>query len=269
MRKFLQVLLVVSVLFLGTMKVAHATSLINLNIKNNGVIIYSGTIPLSPTPSENNVLSVIKQADTLSPDFNISNIIHYSFGDYLKCITISGTTELCDSWLYKVNGDSPAVGMDSYTLSGGENVLLYFGDDVTTGESAVTSGGGPLTTGYVPPPTQNPSTLTPTISLYSPSIAPLLTVLPVSLTLEPKSAVVPPPPTISFLSDIVKDPEFRQETKKLVLVPKPKAREKNLSATGKGNTAATINAIPDTTVQIPTEKKNWFMRLLDNIFGGF
>jgi hypothetical protein len=268
MRKFLQVLLVVAMLFLGTIKVVHATSLINLNIKNNGVIIYSGTISLSSTSSEDNVLSVIKQADTLSPDFNISNIVHYSFGDYLKCITISGTTELCDSWLYKVNGDSPAMGMDSYTLSGDENILLYFGDDVAPAGNIMT-GGGPLTTGYIPPPTQNPSTLTPTMSLYSPSIAPLLTVLPISLTLEPKSAVVPPPPTPSFFSHTTKAPEVIQETKNLALVPKPKTKEKNLSITGKGNTAAVINAIPKTVVQIPTEKKNWFARLLDNIFGGF
>ncbi len=248
MKKFLQVLLVVVVLFLGMMKVAHAASLVNLDIKNNGVVIYSGTIPLSPTPSENSVLSVIKQADTLSPDFNISNIVHYSFGDYLKCITISETTELCDSWLYKVNGDSPAMGMDSYTLSGGENVLLYFGDDVTTEGNTVTSSGGPIT--YVPSPILNPPTLSPTIPPFSPSLVPLITVLPTSLTPESKSPVLP-----------------LQETKKMVLIPKLKAREKKLSVTEKENTTTTINAIQDTMVQIPTPKKNWFKRLLDSIFG--
>ena len=238
MKKFLRVLLVVTVLLLGTMKVAHASSFVNLNIKNNGVIIYSGTIPLSSTPSEDNVLSVIKQADALSPDFNISNIVHYGFGDYLKCITISGTTELCDNWQYKVNGDSPALGMDSCILSGGENILLYFGDDIAATESAMT-GGGPLTTGYVPPP------------------APVTAVIPTS-TPEPESAVLPLLPT-----------------KSPILIPKPKTKEKNLSITGKGKTTATINAITNfpntpnsntTPKQTPQPQKSWFRKLLENIF---
>jgi hypothetical protein len=237
-----------------------------LNIKNNGVIIYSGTIPLSPTPSEDNVLSVIKQADTLSPNFNISNIVHYSFGDYLKCITISGTTELCDSWLYKVNGNGPAVGMDSYALSGGENVLLYFGDDVTP-VGSVLSSGGPLITDYVPPPTLNPSTQAPTMSPYPSSATPPPTILPSSLSPEPKLTVLPPPPTTSFISPIAKTSQVKQETKSLALVPKLKAKEKNLSVTGKGNTASVINAL--TNQPNPAPKKNWFIRLLDNIFGGF
>jgi len=247
-RKFLRVLLVVAVLFLGMTRITHAVSLVNLDVKNNGELIYSGTIPLSPTPSEDNVLSVIKQADTLSPDFNISNIVHYSFGDYLKCITVSGT-ELCDNWLYKVNGNDPAEGMGSYILSGGENILLYFGDDVTTTENA-TTGGGPLTTGYVPPPAPNLSTPNPTISLYSPLPTHVTAVLPTPPTPEPKSAVLPPLPTTS-----------------LALIPKPKEKEKNLSTTGKVNTATIINALSDTTTQTPPTKKSWFERLLENIFG--
>jgi hypothetical protein len=246
MRKFLRVLLVVTVLLLGTMKVAHASSFVNLDVKNNGALIYSGTIPLSSIPSDDNVLSVIEQADALSPDFDISNIVHYSFGDYLKCITVSGTNELCNNWLYKVNGDSPAVGMGSYVLSGGENVLLYFGDDVTATESV--TGGGPLTTGYVPPPALNPSTLTPTMSLYSPSPAPATIVFPTS-TPEPKSDVLSPSPTTS-----------------LILIPKPKTKEKNLSATGKVNTATTVNALSDTAVKIPPVRKSWFVKLLEYIF---
>jgi hypothetical protein len=235
MRKFLQFLLVMAVLFLGTMKVVHATSFVNLNIKNNGVTIYSGTIPLSATPSENSVLSVIKQADILSPDFTISNIIHYSFGDYLKCITISGNTELCDNWQYKINGDSPALGMDSYTLSGGENILLYFGDDVSTTENS----GGPLTTGYIPPP------------------APAMTILPTS-TPESESVVLPPPITTSVLPPITKTPPN-----------KSKIKQKKLSLSEKENTASVINAVPSPapTTQTQTPKKNWFMRLLSNIFG--
>ena len=265
MRKFLRVLLVVTVLLLGTMKVAHASSFVNLDVKNNGALIYSGAIPLSSTPSEDNVLSVIEQADASSPNFDISNIVHYSFGDYLKCITVSGT-ELCDNWLYKVNGDSPAVGMGSYVLSGGENILLYFGDDVTTTENAAI-GGGPLTTGYVPPPALKSPTPTPAASIYSPLPAPVAIVLPTPPTPEPKSAVSALPSSTSSFPDIAKTPETKQETKNLALVSKPKAKEKNLSIVGKANTASAINAFSDTATQTPPARKNWFTRLLENIFG--
>jgi hypothetical protein len=266
MRKFLGVLLVVAVLFLGMTRITHAVSLVNLDVKNNGELIYSGTIPLSPTPSEDNVLSVIKQADALSADFNISNIVHYSFGDYLKCITISGTNELCDNWLYKVNGNDPAEGMGSYILSGGENILLYFGDDVTTTENA-TTGGGPLTTGYVPPLTLKSPTPNPTISLYSPLPTHITAVLPTPPTPESKPVISPLPSTISSFPNVAKTPETKQETKNLASIAKPKEKEKNLSTTEKVQTATIINALSDTTTQTSPAKKNWFTRLLQNIFG--
>jgi hypothetical protein len=161
--------------------------------------------------------------------------------------------------------------MDSYALSGDENVLLYFGDDVTRAGNTMTSG-GPLTTGYVPPPALNPPTGTPTVSLYPPPPAPPLTVLPASLIPESKSVVLLPPSDTSFLSPIAKTPKIKQETKNLTLVSKSKTKEKNLSTTGKENTASVINAFTNQSTNsqpTPTPKKNWFRKLLDNIFGGF
>jgi len=127
---------------------------INLSLKNNGVVIYSGNIPLpapgmidindssgNPHPIDAlSVLSIIHKADLDSSNFNISNLMYYSsFGAfYLKCITVPAL--LCDNWQYKVDGTDPGVGMDTKILSGGERVVLFFGRD----DEPSNGGGGPL-----------------------------------------------------------------------------------------------------------------------------
>jgi hypothetical protein len=145
----------------------HADSAVNLMIKNNGVPVFSGQVSL-PTEgtvdivdtngnthgvNTRSVLNIVKEADVASSDFNISNLIYYAMFDafYLKCITPASSTELCDGWQYKINGTDPGTGMDQSTLSGGENIVLYFGEDVgESDESNVMSGGGPILE-YVPP----------------------------------------------------------------------------------------------------------------------
>jgi hypothetical protein len=275
MKKFLLSFLIALVLLSGISKFALADEAnVNLTVKNNGDVVYSGTIPLSPTASEDNVLSVIKQADTLSPDFDISNIVHYSFGDYLKCITISGTTELCDNWLYEVNGESPTLGMDSYPLSGGENVVLYFGDEnkapVPEPEPAPettpvpsSSGGGHITLNIVCEQGEKFSATTGQLcTSFIPAPAPISPepTPPLTINLEKKTKTVLP----QTPKKIVKNPP----TLGKVGVP---ASDKNQNV-GK-NTASAINAVPPSPasaqIETPAPKKNWFVRLLDNIFSAF
>lgn len=77
------------------------------------------------------VLNVLSSVDSASNDFSISNLQYFSsFSSfYVKCIEIPAkSTTACDNWQYVVDGTYPSVGMDSYVLSGNENIWIYFGD---------------------------------------------------------------------------------------------------------------------------------------------
>lgn len=164
---FLKSLVLVMVVCFSVGQCVYADNSVNLMIKNNGSPIFSGYLSL-PTEGKvdivdtngnvhgintRSVLNIVKEADVTSSEFSISNLIYYSMFDafYLKCITPVSSTELCDGWQYKINGIDPGAGMDQSTLSGGENVVLYFGEDVGGSyDSSVVSGGGPVLE-YVPP----------------------------------------------------------------------------------------------------------------------
>ncbi len=75
------------------------------------------------------VFALISALDQTSDAFSISSIQYYSsFGAlYLQCITPNGQGEFCDNWQYVVNGVTPASGMETRVLSGGETIGLYFG----------------------------------------------------------------------------------------------------------------------------------------------
>ncbi|MEI8270550.1 MAG: prenyltransferase/squalene oxidase repeat-containing protein [bacterium] len=122
----------------------NAETNVNLTIRDGNTIIFSGPVSLQPSGTinlndsngiphpldANSVLSVINDADQLSSDFNISDLIYYdSYGSfYLKCITDS-TGNQCNNWQYAVNDATPGLGMDKNILSGGENIYLYFGQN--------------------------------------------------------------------------------------------------------------------------------------------
>jgi hypothetical protein len=264
MKKFLLSFLVTLVLLSGVSKFALADEVnVNLTVKNNGSIVYTGTIPLSLTLSENNVLSVIKQADILSPDFNISNIIHYSFGDYLKCITVSETTELCDNWLYKVNGSSPMIGMDSYALLGNENIVLYFGDEDKA---------------PAPEPEPTPEPETPPAHSSSGSSGGRYFILNTTCEQGEKFSITTGRPCTSFIpsplpvSPTITPPFLNtnlEEKPKDVLSTNPKKQTKKISKITKQDTAAIVNSVPFVSVQTETPKKSWFRNFLDKIFSVF
>ncbi len=94
--------------------------------------------------SSQSVLGLLVVLDEDSDAFRISNLQYFpAFGSlYVKCITIS--QEYCDNWQYVANGNIPPVGMDQQTVSAGDSVWLFFGDNhrvrlssqgVNTGES--------------------------------------------------------------------------------------------------------------------------------------
>lgn len=141
---FFLVLSSLAVLMFGSSHIVYAEGeSVNFSIIDNGAVVFSGDIPLPPSGvisisdtdgnmqgvDARSVLNIVKNADELSSDFNISQLIYYSSFSafYLKCINIA--SELCDGWMYKVNGESGESGMDQNILSGGEEVKLFFGSD--------------------------------------------------------------------------------------------------------------------------------------------
>ncbi|MFA6177901.1 MAG: prenyltransferase/squalene oxidase repeat-containing protein [Candidatus Paceibacterota bacterium] len=127
--KIIKIVLLVTLFFVGKNVVLAAN--VNLTIRNEANIIYSGAVPLQ-TPGTiqiqgqdvdaNSVLSVLMDADTLSDNFSITDLQYSSMGFYLKCIDSS-----CDNWQYTVNNSYPYDAIDKKILTGVESVYLYFG----------------------------------------------------------------------------------------------------------------------------------------------
>ena len=286
MKKFLPSFLIALVLLtIGSNFVLADGTNVNLTVKNNGDVVYSGSIALPPAgtisindssgdPHDTNadsVLSIINTADTLSTAFNISNLIYYnSFGAfYLKCINVSGS-DLCDDWQYKINDVSPSNGMDSEILAGGENVVLYFGDEnkAPEPEPVHNSGGGggfmalslnaasPISPVSNPPASTTPAP-TPPVPVSTPPVsAPIPAPAPLNTTLEEKS------------KEELKGQSFKNPQR--TVLGKTKKTNKIL----KQNTATALNAVPNTPPVPQTEtpqqvKKGWFKNLLDSIFSIF
>jgi hypothetical protein len=275
MKKILLSFLFVLVLLTGENEfvLAEGTN-VNLTVKNNGEVVYSGSVTLLPAgtisindsdgnPHDTNadsVLSIVNTADTSSGEFNISNLIYYDIFSafYLKCINVSGS-DLCDDWQYKVNGESPALGMDSKILSGGENVVLYFGDEnkapAPTPEPETpsvhrSSGGG----GYIVL-----STVCEEGTKFSATTGrPCTSFIPSPMPISPK--IIPSSLNINL-----------EEKQKSVLVPTAKKLTKKTNEAVKQNTATVINAISQTPsiTQTETIKRSWWNRFWDNVFSIF
>jgi hypothetical protein len=264
MKKILPSFLIALVLLVGVSKFALADGTdINLTVKNNGDVVYSGDITLLPAgiisindssgnphdTDADSVLSIINTADALSEEFNISNLIYYDmFGAfYLKCIDVS-SSPLCDNWQYKVNGDSPAVGMDSKILSGGENVVLYFGDEnkipepeAETPRTRVSSGG---------------SRRIVLDDVESPPLPP--TPPPSNITLEEKPLGDSPTGESEVITTATEVPKKIIAKQKIV-------KQQKLEAT-------VVNAVtpePKIIQSVETPKKNWFRRFWEKVFSVF
>jgi hypothetical protein len=262
MKKILLSFLFTLVLLSGVSKFVLADGEnVNLTIKNNGDIVYTGNVALLPAgtisindsngnPHDTNadsVLSIVNTADVASGEFNISNLIYYDMFSafYLKCINVSGS-ELCDNWQYKINGDSPAVGMDSKILLGGENVVLYFGDENKEVEIET-------------PPVVHRSS-----GSY---IMPTQVILPPTVVIAPLPLPVPTEITPTQLNTNL------EEKQKTITPSTYKKQTKKITKIAKQNIATAINTItqttPPTTINTETPQKNWWNRFWDSIFSIF
>ncbi|TSC87155.1 MAG: Prenyltransferase/squalene oxidase [Parcubacteria group bacterium Gr01-1014_8] len=117
-----------------------AESEVIVRIRNGDDLAYQGVTTIAPGTttiqttlgtshdvSGSSALTALWNADQASEKFSISDLQYFdSYGSfYIRCITLAA--EACDNWQYAVNGSTPGVGADSYTLSGGEQVFFFFG----------------------------------------------------------------------------------------------------------------------------------------------
>ena len=112
-------------------------------IRNGGTIMYQGSIPLPGTGTVSikdatgathqinarSVLAILNTIATTTNTFSLSDLEYYaSYGSfYLKCLTPTGGSALCDNWQYAIGSTTPGTGIDQTILSGGETIGLYFG----------------------------------------------------------------------------------------------------------------------------------------------
>jgi len=109
----------------------------------------NSTSTTSTIVDNQSVLTALLSADLLSDKFIISDLEFYSsFNSYLiNCITLESTSSpACYNWQYVVDGAYPQIGMDSYSLTGGENVYVYFGTPWKISASTSTFSLGATTT---------------------------------------------------------------------------------------------------------------------------
>jgi len=272
---FLGSLFVLALLFVS--QVSHAEGeVVRLTLKNNGSVFYSDNLDLpaagmaslndtSLTPHDvdaRSVLNMISIADTASSSFNISDLMYYSSFSafYLKCIYVD--SELCDNWQYKVNDIDPGVGMDQKILSGGENIVMFFGEENPAPEPVVIrhSGGANLIAS-----SGGGGSVTPTVS------APLI-VAPVpeqnvltEVKNEPIAQIIEVP--IENPKEVVQMIEIKKVENKKTIARKNLTPKKEVVS----NTASTVYAVSDTQdqkiINQPVVKKSWIRRLFSSIFG--
>ncbi len=124
----------------STPAVSLPTSTLTLRYEDQ--IIWTGSLELTSTLyhdainnldyqlTTNTVFSALVLADQQSDVFTISDAQYNSGFDsfYLACINISPTSTQnpCYNWNYVVNNNYPSIGMDKYSLTGGESIYVYF-----------------------------------------------------------------------------------------------------------------------------------------------
>ena len=121
MKKIIKVLFVLTILFTSFSVFAVDVS---LTIRDGNTFVFqTANVPIQPGDT---VLTVLNNADQADSSWNISDLQHYSFGDYIKCIT-SPAGNHCDNWQYTVNGFYPLASVDQNIVSANDFIYLYFG----------------------------------------------------------------------------------------------------------------------------------------------
>jgi len=107
--------------------------------------------PLSVTPTggdeafevdPQSVLAQLIMLDEDTDDITITDLQYFASFEafFVNCIDVAGEGDLCAGWQYRVNGEQPSVGMDSYELVYGDDVEVYYEpwDDGAAGDTGGT-----------------------------------------------------------------------------------------------------------------------------------
>ncbi|MBQ8504153.1 MAG: DUF4430 domain-containing protein [Clostridia bacterium] len=112
---------------------AEDDATVSLRIEGITECLYYGDVTVA---SGSTALDVIKTADAADDTLNVT-VIYSDWGDYITAINgiTAGTytTMMWDGWSYMVDGVAPNVGVSAYTVSDGEEIVMYYGDPWNTG----------------------------------------------------------------------------------------------------------------------------------------
>lgn len=117
---------------------------VTVNIRYKESLVWNGTVTLTENETRDvldssgtlrtiasaSALESLVAADTLSSDFNLSDLAYYpDYNSFLvNCLDITALSKhACGNWQYVVNSTYPVVGLDNYTLHNGDIIYFYFG----------------------------------------------------------------------------------------------------------------------------------------------
>lgn len=133
-RKTLSIVMVIlTVLMCLSLSAFAADTTVNLRIEGIKECLYYGNVTVSENATVYDVLlKADKESDKLTV---ISTASEYgAYVDSINGITAGTYTEKkWDGWSYKVNGESPSVGVDAYNVKAGDSIVMYYGDEWNTG----------------------------------------------------------------------------------------------------------------------------------------
>ncbi|MGN1443587.1 MAG: DUF4430 domain-containing protein, partial [Acutalibacteraceae bacterium] len=135
-RKTVSVLLCAVMLLCVFASAAFAASenlTVKLRVEGIDTCLYYDDVTVSKGST---AYDVLKTADDASDDLTVT-AYDSTYGKYVAGINGifagSYTEKAWDGWLYRVNGTEPEVGIDSFTVSNGDSVVIYYGDPYNTG----------------------------------------------------------------------------------------------------------------------------------------
>lgn len=135
-KKTMSVLLCAVMLLCGLVSAALAAGedvSVSLRVEGIDSCLYYGDVTVK---NGSTAYDVLKTADDADDGLTVT-AYDSTYGKYVSGINdiYAGTyTEKAwDGWLYRVNGTEPEVGIDSYTVSDGDSVVIYYGDPYNTG----------------------------------------------------------------------------------------------------------------------------------------
>ena len=133
-RKTLSIVMVILTVLMCLSVTAFAgDATVKLRIESVDKCLFYGDVKVAEGAT---ALDVLKAADAADDSLTVT-IVESEYGLYLSAINGiyagSYTEKMWDGWSYRVNEVAPAVGVDAYTVSNGDSMVMYYNDEWNTG----------------------------------------------------------------------------------------------------------------------------------------